>query len=108
MTSIKRSSKKKQVHQESEPIASRPHMPGYGVPENKKGMLPWSHVTGRMAESRNYWISTVSPAGRPHATPVWGLWLYEAAGTYVLSPRWALAWKQFPKDATRWQFQAEE
>jgi hypothetical protein len=30
---------------------------------------------------------------------------YEAPGTYVLRPRWALAWKQFLKDATRWRFQ---
>jgi hypothetical protein len=30
---------------------------------------------------------------------------YEAQGTCVLRPRWALAWKQFPKDATRWSFQ---
>jgi hypothetical protein len=31
---------------------------------------------------------------------------YEASAetTYVLRPRWALAWKQFPKDATRWHF----
>ena len=50
-------------------------MPGYGVPKDKKGLLPWSHVTERMAEAQNYWICTVSPDGRPHATPVWGLWL---------------------------------
>jgi hypothetical protein len=30
---------------------------------------------------------------------------YAAPGTYVLRPRWAMAWKQFPKDATRWRFQ---
>jgi nitroimidazol reductase NimA-like FMN-containing flavoprotein (pyridoxamine 5'-phosphate oxidase superfamily) len=151
-------------------------MPGYGVPENKKGLLPWSHVTERMTEAQNYWICTVSPDGHPHATPVWGIWLedrlyfggspqtkrnrnlaanpvvcvhlesaadvvilhglaeelrapdrsltirladasgtkygyrpkpedYEAPGTYVFRPRMVLAWKQFPKDATRWHFQ---
>ena len=24
---------------------------------------------------RNYWVSTASRAGRPHAMPVWGVWL---------------------------------
>jgi nitroimidazol reductase NimA-like FMN-containing flavoprotein (pyridoxamine 5'-phosphate oxidase superfamily) len=180
MSTTKRSSKKtrtdREPGQETGPKASRPHMPGYGVPKDKKGLLPWSHVTERMAEAQNYWICTVSPDGRPHATPVWGLWLddrlyfgggpqtrrsrnlaenpavcvhlesgsdviilhgdvqelrapdrslvtrlidisekkygyapkpedYEAPGTCVLRPRWALAWKQFPKDATRWSFQ---
>jgi hypothetical protein len=33
---------------------------------------------------------------------------YESPGTYVLRPRWALAWKQFPKDATRWRFQEDD
>jgi nitroimidazol reductase NimA-like FMN-containing flavoprotein (pyridoxamine 5'-phosphate oxidase superfamily) len=180
MSTTKRSSKKNQADRETGletgPKVSRPHMPGYGVPKDKKGLLPWSHVTERMAEAQNYWICTVSPDGRPHATPVWGLWLddrlyfgggpqtrrnrnlaenpavcvhlesgsdviilhgdaqelrapdqslvtrlieiskkkygyapkpedYEAPGTCVLRPRWALAWKQFPKDATRWSFQ---
>jgi nitroimidazol reductase NimA-like FMN-containing flavoprotein (pyridoxamine 5'-phosphate oxidase superfamily) len=176
MTTAKRSSKKKQPSPETGPTASRPYMPGYGVPKDKKGLLPWSHVTERMAEAQNYWVCTVSPDGRPHATPVWGLWIddhlyfggspqtrrnrnltenpavcvhlesgsdvvilhgdahelrapdqslvarlieasakkygyapkpedYEtAAGTFVFRPRLVLAWKQFPKDATRWHF----
>ena len=29
---------------------------------------------------------------------------YGAGGTYVFRPQWALAWTQFPKDATRWRF----
>ncbi len=66
---------KKQPNEELRPIADRPHIPGYGIPENKKGMLAWSHVTERMASAQNYWIGTVSPDGHPHATPVWGLWL---------------------------------
>ena len=28
-----------------------------------------------MAEARNFWIVTVRPDGRPHAVPVWGVWL---------------------------------
>ena len=57
------------------PQASRPQIEGYGIPKSKKGLLDWSHVEERMAQARVYWISTVSPDHRPHATPVDGLWL---------------------------------
>ena len=55
---------------------SRPHMPGYGiVPEGEgAGLLPWSFVEERMETSRNYWIASTRPDGRPHAAPVWGIW----------------------------------
>src|SRR3990172_5930037 len=55
---------------------SRPYMPGYGIqgPQEGDGLLPWTFVTERMAASHNYWINTTRPDGRPHATPVWGLW----------------------------------
>ena len=55
---------------------SRPDVPkGYGIQKNAKGMLPWSFVSEQMARSRNYWIATTRPDGRPHVTPVWGVWL---------------------------------
>lgn len=54
---------------------SRPYAPGYGIPSHSRGMLSWDHVEGRMAEARNYWVATVDPVGRPHVTPVWGLWV---------------------------------
>jgi nitroimidazol reductase NimA-like FMN-containing flavoprotein (pyridoxamine 5'-phosphate oxidase superfamily) len=60
----------------STPKASRPEIPkGYGVPETEKGLLPWSHVTERIASPRNYWVATTRPDGRPHVVPVWGVWL---------------------------------
>lgn len=180
MLKTKRTATKKQIKHSDGPTASRPVMPGYGVPETQQGMLPWSHITERMNEAQNYWVCTVSPAGQPHATPVWGLWLedrlyfgggphtrrqrnlaanpavcihlesgaevvilhgeahplgkpertltlrlieisrqkygyapspeeYEAGeGVMVFRPRKVLAWKQFPKDATRWQFTESE
>ena len=55
----------------------RPYAPGYGIPSGPEGMLPWDRVDGRMAEARNYWVATVRPDGRPHVTPVWGLWVDE-------------------------------
>ncbi|HYK91790.1 MAG TPA: pyridoxamine 5'-phosphate oxidase family protein [Acidobacteriota bacterium] len=57
------------------PRASRPHMPGYGVPTAGKGLLPWSWAKRRLEESHNYWITTVRPDGAPHTMIVWGLWL---------------------------------
>jgi hypothetical protein len=57
------------------PPAGRPYMPGYGISPEASGLLPWSFVDERMASARNYWISTARPDGRPHAAPVWGVWL---------------------------------
>ncbi len=58
----------------AEPRASRPHVPGYGIPETDEGLLPWSHVHERLEKARNYWICTASTEGRPHAIPIWGAW----------------------------------
>ncbi len=57
------------------PKSSRPHMPGYGLPEDNKRLLPWKWAEQRLTKSHNYWISTVRPDGRPHTMVVWGLWL---------------------------------
>ena len=56
----------------------RPPFRGYGVPEDEVGMLSWSWAAERLAEARNYWVSTTRPDGRPHAMPVWGVWLEDA------------------------------
>ncbi|MDQ4107123.1 MAG: pyridoxamine 5'-phosphate oxidase family protein, partial [Actinomycetota bacterium] len=52
-------------------------MRNYGVSEAEEGMLSWEWVSGRMSGARNYWISTTRPDGRPHAAPVWGVWVDE-------------------------------
>lgn len=57
------------------PRIARPDMPDYGVPEDLEGTLPWSWAEERLAQSRNFWLVTVSGAGRPHAMPVWGVWM---------------------------------
>jgi general stress protein 26 len=58
------------------PHASRPQIPAvYGIPKHNKGLLPWSYVSERMVVARVYWITTVDANGRPHATPVDGVWL---------------------------------
>jgi nitroimidazol reductase NimA-like FMN-containing flavoprotein (pyridoxamine 5'-phosphate oxidase superfamily) len=66
---------RKPAGEDQGPVAGRPHMPGYGIPKTKKGLLPWSYVSERMEQARAYWVCTVSPEGHPHATPVDGIWL---------------------------------
>ncbi len=76
MSTRKPTAKQRPTDRTAHPHASRPQIPAdYGVPHNTKGLLPWSHVTERMAQALHYWICTVGPNGRPHATPVDGLWL---------------------------------
>lgn len=69
--------KQQMARPESQP--SRPQMPkGYAIAAKKKGMLPWSWLDQRLAASRNYWIITTRPDRRPHAMPVWGVWVNRA------------------------------
>jgi len=49
-------------------------MAGYGVPTDPAGTLPWDWARRRLVANRNYWVGTVDAAGRPHSTPVWGVW----------------------------------
>lgn len=60
----------------TEPVASRPYMPGYGtVPAGEgRGLLPWSWAEERLSASHDFWLATVTPAGVPHLMPVWGIW----------------------------------
>ncbi|HEU0293615.1 MAG TPA: pyridoxamine 5'-phosphate oxidase family protein [Anaerolineales bacterium] len=177
--SAKQVSKKNQSSPMNSPAASRPKIPTeYGIPNNNKGLLSWSHVTDRMTRALHYWICTVDPNGQPHVTPVDGLWLndrlyfggspqtrrnrnlianravsvhldssddvvilhgeahlqtpdhelavqlskastekygyapqpedYEASGVQIFRPHTVFAWKQFPKDVTRWQLSENE
>ncbi|MEM7095375.1 MAG: pyridoxamine 5'-phosphate oxidase family protein [Actinomycetota bacterium] len=50
-------------------------MPDYGVPDDLDGLLPWEWAEERLLKSRNFWLITVRPDGRPHALPVWGVWM---------------------------------
>lgn len=52
-----------------------PHVPPlYGL-KSPHEFLPFSHAEQRLAKSRNYWICTSRPDGRPHSIPVWGFWI---------------------------------
>lgn len=61
----------------AKPTLSRPNMPeGYGIePSETTDMVPWEFIRERLTAARSYWVSTTRPDGRPHAMPVWGLWL---------------------------------
>jgi hypothetical protein len=79
----------------TEPVADRPHMPGYGIKEGPEGQLAWEWVAERMAASRNYWVAATRPDGRPNVRPVWGVWLdgtlYFSTGRQTLNGRgWAV------------------
>jgi uncharacterized pyridoxamine 5'-phosphate oxidase family protein len=53
-------------------------MADYGVPTEVEGALAWEWASERLTSCRNYWVITVnnrSPEARPHAMPVWGVWL---------------------------------
>ncbi len=66
----------------------RPFMPAdYGLkPVNSPAdLLTWEWVEERLLAARNYWLCTTRPNGRPHVTPVWGLW-YEGAFYFGASP----------------------
>lgn len=57
------------------PRAGRPHMPGYGIATDTDDVLPWSWAVDLLNRGRNPVVGTMRPDGRPHAMPVWGLWL---------------------------------
>ena len=51
-------------------------MPGYGLlPHDQGRLLPWSWAEERLRSNKNYWLSTVSGDGSPHAMAVWAVWI---------------------------------
>lgn len=48
---------------------------GYGITAAEAGQVPWSWVEKEMVAARSYWVCTTRDDGRPHAMPVWGVWL---------------------------------
>lgn len=59
-----------------EPVASPLNAPaGYSFPKDAAGLLSWSHAERRLEQAHCYWLATTSPAGRPHVTPLWGVWV---------------------------------
>jgi hypothetical protein len=60
------------------PRPERPaFLPGYGLQSaaHDTTTFAWSDAEQHLNRSRNYWIVSVRASGRPHAMPVWGVWL---------------------------------
>jgi hypothetical protein len=57
------------------PRTERPQIRDYGISKSRTGLLPWKWAVKKLSESREYWMVTVRPDGRPHAMIVWGLWV---------------------------------
>lgn len=50
----------------------------YPFPKDATGLLPWSYALTQLEAARNYWLATTRPNGRPHVTPLWGVWVANA------------------------------
>ncbi len=60
----------------AEPVRSRPHFPpGYLGDLSGKKQIEWSTVRALLESVKIFWLGTVRPDGRPHATPIWGAWV---------------------------------
>ena len=60
----------------SPPTPTLPYyLEGYGFPKSENALLPWSYVSERMSTPQNYWVCTITPSGKPHARPIWGVWV---------------------------------
>jgi hypothetical protein len=53
-------------------------MIGYGIAEDRRGLLDWSWARQRLERAHNYFLATTCPDGRPHLMPIWGVWLHDA------------------------------
>ena len=56
------------------PKVSRPDFPK-GYVDNPSSYVDWSWVAAQLTESKNYWLCSVRPDGRPHAIPRWAVYL---------------------------------
>lgn len=56
------------------PKVSRPHFPK-GYVDNPVSYVDWSWVSAQLTDSKNYWLCSVRPDGRPHAIPRWAVYM---------------------------------
>ncbi len=53
---------------------TRPQLPK-GYVDNPISLVTWEYVVERLTESKNYWLCSVRPDGRPHSVPRWGVFM---------------------------------
>ena len=56
----------------SEPRGERARFDAAYGTADAESQLPWEWARERLERSRNYWVATTRPDGRPHVVPVWG------------------------------------
>jgi hypothetical protein len=56
------------------PKVSRPQFPK-GYVDNPASYVDWSWVAAQLTESKNYWLCSVRPDGRPHVIPRWAVYV---------------------------------
>jgi len=56
------------------PKISRPKLPK-GYADNPASFVDWEWVAEQLTESKNYWLCSVRPNGRPHVVPRWGVFI---------------------------------
>lgn len=56
------------------PKISRPKLPK-GYVDNPVSFVNWEWVAAQLTESKNYWLCSVRPDGRPHVVPRWGAFI---------------------------------
>jgi hypothetical protein len=56
------------------PKVTRPKFPK-GYVDNPASYVDWSWVAAQLTDSKNYWLCSVRPNGRPHAIPRWAVYL---------------------------------
>jgi hypothetical protein len=52
--------------------------PTYHFPKDGDTLLPWARAVARLEQAHYYWLATTRPDGRPHVTPLWGVWVDDA------------------------------
>ena len=90
-----------------EPIADRPHIPGYGIPENETGILPRSWARERLERAIIYWLATAGDDGAPHLIPIWGAWVGDRWYVEGGPVRWQRNLRANPKLAIHVEFGEE-
>jgi hypothetical protein len=53
------------------PKVTRPQLPK-GYVDNPTMSVTWEYVVQRLTNTKNYWLCSVRPDGRPHVVPRWG------------------------------------
>jgi hypothetical protein len=59
------------------PKVSRPQFPK-GYVDNPASYVDWSWVAAQLTDSKNYWLCSARPDGRPHVVPRWAVYVDES------------------------------